>query len=218
MKMGSMKKTIVLLVIEAYSLMTIIADVGRLLIGVGCRMTFDEWRVLCKGMKAVYTQPNFLPDADSIKIWYKLLQDIPYEVLNVGIQQFMMQSKYAPTVADLRELSTTVVKGKPKDWGSGWESVQQAIRRYGFYQEEKALESMDDITRQTVKRLGWQQLCMSEEPMADRANFRMIFEQIEKRQKAEDVVSLSVKEKMQSLLGASGGLLAIAGRSGSECE
>lgn len=165
-------------------------------------MTFDEWRVLCKGMKAVYAQPTFLPDADAIKIWYKLLQDIPYEVMNVAIQQYMMTNKFAPTVADLRELSTTVVKGKPKDWGSGWESVQQAIRRYGFYQEEKALESMDEITRLTVKRLGWQQLCMSENSMADRSNFRQIYQQIEERQKTDDVISIAVKEKINNMLQA----------------
>ena len=167
-------------------------------------MEFEQFKVLCKGMKAVYSQPTFLPDADAIKIWYKLLQDIDYTVLNVAIQQYMMTNKFPPTIADLRELSTVMVKGKPKDWGKGWEDVQYAIRQYGFYQEETALRSMDEITRQAVKRLGWQQLCMSENPMTDRANFRMIHEEITKRQKEDSVLSLSVKEKAQGLLGAFG--------------
>ena len=48
-------------------------------------MTFDEFKILVKGMKAVYTSPNFLPDADSVKIWYRLLGDMPYELASIAI-------------------------------------------------------------------------------------------------------------------------------------
>lgn len=177
-------------------------------------MEFREFQQLCKGMRAVYTQPNFLPDEYAIKMWYALLKDLDYNVLSVAVQQYMMTNKFAPTVAELRELATVMVKGKPKDWGDGWESVQRAIRDYGFYQEEKALASMDNTTRQTVKRLGWQQLCMSENAMTDRANFRMIYEQITQRQKEDAVLSIGVKEKAQSLLETfNEGLLAISDNS-----
>ena len=42
-------------------------------------MTIDEFRVLAKGMKAVYPQPNFLPDMDAVNVWYELLKDIDYQ-------------------------------------------------------------------------------------------------------------------------------------------
>lgn len=177
-------------------------------------MEFKEFQVLCKGMRAVYTQPNFLPDEFAIKMWYKLLQDIPYDVLSVAIQQHMMSSKFPPTVAELRELSTTMVQGKPKDWGDSWESVLKAIRSYGYYRETEGLESLDETTRQVVKRLGWKELCMSENIMNDRANFRMIHEQLTKRQKEDAVLSIGVKQKANNLLEAfNEGLLAIAEKS-----
>ena len=40
-------------------------------------MSFEEFKKLVKGMKAVYTSQSFLPDAESVKIWYQLLKDIP---------------------------------------------------------------------------------------------------------------------------------------------
>lgn len=40
---------------------------------------------------------------------------------------------------------------------------------------------MDAITRECVKRLGWKDLCMSENQTADRANFRMIYEQVQRK-------------------------------------
>ena len=164
-------------------------------------MSFDKFKLLVKGLKAVYTKDNFLPDADSIKIWYSLLKDIPYEVLNVAIQKYMMSNIFPPTIADLRELSAEIVQGETKDWGDGWEQVIMAIRKFGSYRESEALESMDDITRKCVERLGFRNICMSENIAADRANFRMIYEQLADRKKEDSKISLGVKTKMAELLG-----------------
>ena len=166
-------------------------------------MEFNEFKLLVKGLKAVYTKDNFLPDGDSIKIWYKLLMDIPYEVLNVAIQKYMMSNVFPPTIADLRELSSEITMGAPKDWGDGWEQVLKAIRKFGSYREAEALESMDDITRQCVERLGFRNICMSENIMTERANFRMLYEQIANRQKEDSKLSLAVKTKMAQLLTSS---------------
>ncbi len=162
-------------------------------------MTFDEFKLLAKSMKSVYTRDNFLPDAESIKIWFLLLKDIPYEVLNVAIQKYMMTNKFAPTIADLRELSTEAVQGQISDWGDGWEQVLRAIRMYGAYNTGAALESMDAITRKCVERLGFREICMSENIAVDRANFRMLYETLANRQKEDSKLSLSIKTKLAEL-------------------
>ena len=162
-------------------------------------MTFDEFKVLAKGMKSVYTRDNFLPDAESIKIWFSLLKDIPYEVLNVAIQKYMMTNKFAPTIADLRELSTQAVQGQISDWGDGWEQVLRAIRRYGSYNAGAAIESMYDITRKCVERLGFREICMSENISVDRANFRMLYETMAQRHAEDRKLSLGVKTRLSQL-------------------
>lgn len=145
-------------------------------------MTYDEFKILAKGMKAVYTQPTFLPDADAFNIWYQLLQDIDYKIANAAIQKYMLTSKFPPTIADIREQVASVVNGEKPLWSDGWEEVVRAIKNYGSYGQKEAMESMSDITRMAVRRMGYIDLCRSENPVADRANFRDIFNMIAERQ------------------------------------
>lgn len=165
-------------------------------------MKFEQFKVLVKGMKAVYTSPNFLPDADSVKIWYELLKDLPYELANIAIQRHMATNKFPPTVAEIRAAAVESVY-RPVDWSDGWEQFRKAVSKYGYYQQEAALNSLDDLTRRVVKRLGWKELCMSENIMQDRANFRMVYEQEAGRREKETALPKGLHEQIGRLRGTS---------------
>lgn len=45
-----------------------------------------------------------------------------------------------------------------------------------WYHPQEAFALMDDLTVSVVKNLGWNRLCQSENPTADRANFREAYE------------------------------------------
>ena len=162
-------------------------------------MTKDEFRVLAKGLKAVYTQPNFLPDAEAIQIWYELLKDLDYATANIAIQKHMVSSKYPPTIADIREQATEVSYGQAPLWSDGWEQVLRAMRLYGSYRLQEALDSMDDLTRKAVERLGFKELCMSENIAVDRANFRMVFEQLANREYETKKLPLSLQNSIEDI-------------------
>lgn len=162
-------------------------------------MTKDEFKILAKGMKAVYTQPTFLPDSDSLNIWFSLLQDLDYMVAQAAIQKYMLTNKFAPTIADIRELATSVQVGEKPLWSDGWEEVLRAIRKYGSYRESEALESMTETTRAAVQRLGFRNICMSENIMADRANFRMIYEQIADREYNTKQIPMKLNNLIESI-------------------
>lgn len=171
-------------------------------------MNFDEFKRLVKGMKAVYTSQSFLPDAESIKIWYQLLKDMPYEIANVSIQKHMATNKFPPTVAEIRS-GAAEITDKSHDWSDGWESFRKAVGRFGYYRREEAFASMDEITRKVVKRLGWKELCMSENIMQDRANFRMVYEQEQNRAMERAMLPEGLRKQMDAL--QSGVLKAIGG-------
>lgn len=162
-------------------------------------MEREQFKILCKGMKAVYTQETFLPDADAFNIWFSLLGDLEYAVLNAAIQKYMLTNKFPPTIADLRDMATTISAGEIPDWGEGWEQVLQAIRRFGTYRETEAINSMDELTQACVRRLGWRNLCMSDNNNHDRANFRMIYEQLAERKKKESVLPLALNKTIKQL-------------------
>lgn len=162
-------------------------------------VTKDEFKILAKGMKAVYTQPTFLPDSDSLNVWFSLLQDLDYIVAQAAIQKYMLTNKKCPTIADIRELSTSITVGEKPLWSDGWEEVLKAIRKFGSYRESEALESMSETTRRAVQRLGFKNICMSENIMADRANFRMIYEQIAEREHTARQIPMKLNNLIESI-------------------
>lgn len=163
-------------------------------------MSFDDFKVLVKGMKSIWASERFLPDGDSIKVWYQLLKDLPYDLANAAIQRYAITNKFPPSIAEIREQAALLMDGDLiNDWATGWNQVMRAIGAYGQWSEEKALESMDEITRACVKRLGWKELCMSENPVADRANFRMIYEQIQQQKKETAALPAGLKQNIAEI-------------------
>lgn len=164
-------------------------------------MSTNEFKVLVKALKSVYTSDNFLPSENSIKIWYSLLKDIPYNVLNIAIQKYMMSETYPPTIASLRKLSAELVKGDKPNWSEGWQKVLYALRKYGSYNQGKAMEYLkqDPLTYECVKRLSFYNLCTTTNITVERANFRMIFEELAEKQHERNILSLEINNKIDNL-------------------
>ena len=148
-------------------------------------MDKKEFSIFASALRTYYPREKLLPNEQAMELWYNQLQDIPYNVATATLNKWVATEKWSPSIADIRQLATEVVSGTVNEWSDGWEQVETAIKRYGMYNEAEALESMDEITRQAVKRLGFKNLCLSESQMTDRANFRMIYEQVAERKKKE---------------------------------
>ena len=101
-------------------------------------MDREEFKILVKGMKAVYAQPTFIPDQDAFNVWYALLQDLPYQTANLAIQKYMLTEKYPPTIADIREKAIGM---KAEDTSIGeleaWSLVKKAMSNSGYHAEEE---------------------------------------------------------------------------------
>lgn len=174
-------------------------------------MDKKEFAQFVMALKTYYPRENLLPNNQAMELWFRQLQDIPFHVAEVALNQWVATNKWSPSIADIRETAATVQHGDIPDWGDGWEQVLMAIRKYGLYQEAEALESMDDITRQCVKRLGFRNICMSENISTDRANFRMMYEQLQERARKEQQLSLPLKQLIEGI--QQKGVLKIEGES-----
>jgi predicted nucleotidyltransferase len=162
-------------------------------------MTRDEFKVLIKGMKAVYAQPTFIPDQDAFNMWFALLGDLPYKLCNVAIQKYMLTNKFPPTVAEIRELTANISNGDPLTWGESWERALNAVRRFGSYNKQAALDSLDPLTRKCVDNIGYMQLCMSENIMVERAHYQKIFDIYAKREQSEKQMPLALQQAINQL-------------------
>ena len=162
-------------------------------------MEREQFKLLVKGMKAVYAQPTFIPDQDAFNMWYALMGDLPYEVASVAVKKYMMTNKFPPTVAELRELASGIVDGDPMTWGESWERALQAVRRFGSYNKEAALDSLDDLTRKCVESIGYLELCMSENIMVERAHYQKIFEVYAKREQQQKQIPIGLQQAISRL-------------------
>lgn len=93
-------------------------------------MTRAEFFTLAKGMKAVYADLKFLPDKDSLEVWYGLLQDLPYDKASLAVRAHMCSNRFPPTIADIRAKAaeaTADVGNTDKGTLEAWALVYKAI-------------------------------------------------------------------------------------------
>ena len=143
-------------------------------------MTKQEWLTIVKVLRATYQREKFLSDKDSLEVWYMLLKDIPCEELQARVMEYITNNKFPPTIADLRE-----VKVEEDDWSKGWEEIQLAIRKFGAWRKDEALDSLSPRTRLIAERFGWEDFCYTENPDVLKAQFRDAFNDNLKREQRE---------------------------------
>lgn len=160
-------------------------------------MNKKEFAIFASALRTYYPKENLLPNEQAMQLWFNQLNDIPYNVAEVTLNKWVATNKWSPSIADIREQATGLTQGEAKEWGEAWQDVLRAIRLYGSYEELKALDSLDEITRKTVKHLGYRNLCFSENIQNDRANFRMIYEREQERAKQ----SAQLPPRLKAIIG-----------------
>lgn len=162
-------------------------------------MTKQEFATLAMAIRTYYPKEQILPNQQAMELWYRELQDIPADVAEAALRKWVATNKWSPSIAELREMAAEVRHGEIPDWGEGWEQVLTAIRRFGSYREREALDSLDPMTRTCVQRLGFRNICMSENISTDRANFRMMYESLAEREQTRQQVALPLQEVISQL-------------------
>lgn len=165
-------------------------------------MEREQFARFAMALKTYYPRDGLLPNNEALNLWFIQLQDLDYKVVELSLNKWVAVNKWPPTIADIRETAANIVLGDTPDWGEGWQKVLKAIGRYGMYRQQDALESFDDITRQCVERIGWWNICTSDNPSADRANFRTMYEATAERQKREMQLPKMTRAQISQLRGA----------------
>lgn len=114
-------------------------------------MTGEHFQILIKGLKAVYSDPKFIPDQDAANVWYQLLKDIPYEVASIATQSYMQSEKFPPTPADIRRYATKITSPVTDDMSEieAWSLVSKALKN-GNYGAESEFAKLPPLIQQTL--------------------------------------------------------------------
>lgn len=139
-------------------------------------MNKKEFMVISTALIAAYPNSKIMGDIASLEFWYKMLQDIDYQVAENAAMEYISTSVYPPSIAEIRRLCVERCNKPALSFEEAWGTVQKAISSYGRDKPDRAYATMDDLTASVVKNLGWNHLCLGENQEANRANFRMAYE------------------------------------------
>lgn len=165
-------------------------------------MTREEFDKLMRGIKAAYTNSNFMSNPDSEGVWYRFLKNIDYSLAEAAAYKHIADCKFPPTIAEILEQCSSIAIPDEINWLDGWRKVQKAIGRYGYDRSTEAIAAIkeSDVTAgEVAERLGWMNLCMSENSAVDRANFRQGYEAILNRKREKLKLSGGVYERLNAL-------------------
>jgi len=136
---------------------------------------------------------------ETIKVYARMLADIPLEVLDAVASQAMAECEFFPTIARVREMAMNLASptGQHVSGFEAWEQVIRQIRSVGSYGRPGFIDPL--ITR-AVECLGWPELCQSDNQVADRSHFVRIYEQLVERERAEARLLPESRELRASVL------------------
>ena len=114
--------------------------------------------------------PNYCLSSSAVEVYVKLLVDIPGDLLEHAALEHISRSTFFPTIAELRTAAFDIIDTVniiPTDY-EAWAVVQAEIRRVGYAGQPDFIHI---LVAKAVEMLGWRYLCLSENPVADRAHF-----------------------------------------------
>jgi hypothetical protein len=115
--------------------------------------------------------PNYIPKPNTAKIYFEILEDIPLDALRAGIKVCISNSKgFFPDAGQWRQAALDIVhaqSGIPSGM-EAWGEVVAAFENVGMY---RGPTFSHVLIENIVHQMGWENLCQSENAMADRARF-----------------------------------------------
>lgn len=164
-------------------------------------MTINETARILAVIAAAY--PRFQVDAEglTLNIWYEMLGDLDYEIVQVAIKKLMLESPFPPAIADVRKIAAeiTIPEEDRIDSADAWGEVVRAIRRYGYYDPDGAIQSMSNRTARVVQMIGWREICSCDEPSVVRGQFLRMYEQVSNREKKDALMPVELKEQIRMI-------------------
>lgn len=162
-------------------------------------MTREEFAMFAMALKTYYPKENILPNEQSMELWLRQLEDIPFKVAEVSLNKWVALNKWSPAISDIREMASEIINGQIPSLDVAWAEVRQAIRDFGSARPQEALESMSPLTRETVESIGFVKICMSERPDVEWEKFKKLYEIKAKRAKEDNQTPLITKNMITSV-------------------
>lgn len=132
------------------------------------------------------------------QLYLELLQDIPGDILKQAVLHHVSRSPWYPKVSEIRRSAVELQINAPAipNAYEAWQMVCTAIVKYGRYGRPQFDHPM---VEKTVDVMGWVNLCMSTNQVADRARFVDAYESLKEREIENATILPQVKDLANKL-------------------
>ena len=118
----------------------------------------------------------------AVALWNEMLAEYDPGTVKIALKRLIaVHKEYPPTIGQLLESINIVSGHAAPDADEVWGEITHAIQDYGYNRAIDGIDSLSGFAREAVKALGWQALCVSENPEIDRAHFFRIYQAIKIR-------------------------------------
>jgi hypothetical protein len=136
------------------------------------------------------------------ELWQRSLAEFSYSDVMTAFEIWLNTGEpFPPTVVEMRR---TVAKIKnPEMFVSAermWEKVAAAVRKFGWCNEAKAMETLSDNAKRAIKNIGgWQKLCAAEGKEWDfrRKDFLEIYGEFDQKSQNQKLIPQHVIQRIQ---------------------
>lgn len=116
-----------------------------------------------KGMTYLGTIYGKEFNKDELTVWYSFFHNVDINLFKIAIKNLAEKNKFMPSVSEVKQELLRIQNPELKlNAEEQWGEVLKAIRKYGYYQSDKALQSLNPYTREIVERMNFQEICKSE--------------------------------------------------------
>ena len=138
-------------------------------------MTEDEASALVAMLATAFDVPAWQPER--LQLFAANIGDLDYEATASAVQAWLRTETRRPMVADIRnavrqQLEAALRLPGDLEPDEAWGYVMRCFRQVGVY---RPFPTEYPLVAQVVERLGWRELCLSENMIADRARFLEIY-------------------------------------------
>ena len=153
------------------------------------------------------SQGGKLNDAQQVtlaKVWHDTLGDLTYEQCRTALNVLIQTRQFLPTVSEIRSAVLDLERGPVTAGGDAWGDVLAAMKSKGAHRTPGIDFTFPDVTTaRCVQRLGWRDLCLSENTVADRARFIELYDKLATETRREKQAPVLAAAREQRELGES---------------
>lgn len=155
--------------------------------------------------------PNFFKEFDQdafegqAKLWYRSLSEFDYRDIQYAFEFWINTEKYPPSLAEFKQIVVKMVKPHAAVSGErAWEQVDNAVRRFGSYNQDKAFSTFSEPIKRAVRNVGgWQKICQTElgrDWDYLRKNFIDAYTDLSQESREQELLPTPVLHRLQELM------------------